>query len=350
MPTDASASAAVVAAKQPSGAFCQSSNLRFGRRKMESEHPYREIWVAPMEGITLAVFRNTFQEYFPGADLYFTPFLAANHTRHFKEKEQRDIRPERNRQVRVRPQILTNKADELAWAVLELKQYGYSECDFNLGCSMPQVARKHKGAGMLADLGYLERFFDEFFSCPEIDESVSLSVKTRIGVEDSSSALQLIRVLNRFPFSSVTIHPRRLADLYEGKPDMEAFSLMYHESVHPVVYNGDIRTPEDYRRITEDFKDLKAVMIGRGLIRDPSLIRQIRGGQKADEEELWNFLHTLLQRYCEIYRDERQAVSKMKEIWWYMGQVYPGKEKTLKKIRKSSTLEQYEKYAAEIFT
>ena len=65
------------------------------------------------------------------------------------------------------PQVLGNKADQVAWAVAEIAGYGYREINFNLGCSMPTVAKRGKGAGFLKDPDLLDRFFDSFFEILE---------------------------------------------------------------------------------------------------------------------------------------------------------------------------------------
>lgn len=377
--------------------------------KQQADPPSLPIWIAPMEGLTLAIFRRIWAKHF-GCGLvekYYTPFLNANHTLHFQGKEIRDILPENNAGMHVVPQILTNKPDQLAWAVGEMVHYGYDEVNFNLGCSMPQVARKKRGAGMLGDPDALDRFFEEFFELLErgeyhprgsqmeaaVEESaekkpatkeatqgklashaaraVRISVKTRIGLDDRSTADRLIAIYNRYPFDSIIIHPRLQCEIYSGEPDMEAFARMYEESVHPVVYNGDILRPEDDQRIRTQFPRLRAVMIGRGILRDPSLVRQIaclaaqsspgspgddpagptgRPPGKATAQEIRAFHDELLDAYINCYRDEHQALSKMKELWWYMRDFFPQQERIIKKMRKCTSLDRYRAYAVELFT
>ena len=123
-----------------------------------------QLYFAPMEGITLALFRRIHHECFPGIDKYFSPFVVANQTLHFHKKEIRDILPEANVTVPMIPQVLTNKAEQMLWAVDTLMGYGYREINLNLGCSMPQVAKRGRGAGFLADVDVLDNFFEEVFA------------------------------------------------------------------------------------------------------------------------------------------------------------------------------------------
>ena len=49
-----------------------------------------------------------------------------------------------------------------------------------------------------------------------------------------------------------------------------------------VCYNGDLITERDVSTVSERYPDLPAVMIGRALIADPSLVARLTGGKAAD--------------------------------------------------------------------
>ena len=244
------------------------------------------IYFAPLEGITGYSYRNAHHRLFTGIDRYYTPFVAPNYTHHFKGKEKADVAPENNTDLPLVPQILSNRAEDFLWAAGELYDLGYREINLNLGCPMPTVVRKKRGAGQLADLDALDRFLEEIcegmdsqyglrdttdavsdrgaaasgaemYSNPAIagsaDEkgqgkeqsSLRFSVKTRIGVEDTSRAADLLRIYNRYPICELTVHPRTQKDMYKNVPDLNVFGMFLEESVHPVVYNGDINSMED---------------------------------------------------------------------------------------------------------
>ena len=348
-----------------------------------------EYYYAPMQGLTTALYRHIHHEFFPGTDQYYTPFLAAHQTLNFKQKEIRDILPENTRQVPTIPQVLGNKADQVAWAVAEIAGYGYREINFNLGCSMPTVAKRGKGAGFLKDPDLLDRFFDAFFESLEREYDLStdgksgekgcggdtietvfgqkkcgvsvaeelsrkrntirFTVKTRIGTMDASRADDLIQVYNRYPISLLIIHPRTAKDLYGNTPDLETFGRMLEESAHPMCYNGDLCIEKDLEALTARFPQLERVMIGRGLLRNPALVRELQGGEKLTEEESLRFHTRLYREYLEIYPDSRQVVDKMKGLWTYHGSWFNGREKELKAIRKSRTAKEYEAAVARLY-
>ena len=345
------------------------------------------ICFAPMEGLTTAVLRGAHRRHFTGIDRYYTPFLSANRTLAFKRKELRDILPENNEGVPLIPQILGNKADEVLWAIRTVADLGYREINFNLGCPMPQVAKRGKGSGFLRDPDALDRFFEEVFRTLEgnglkpddskrsvpvssdnstaagtktsadgsTDRHITMTVKTRIGVTDPSEAEEIIKVYNRYPIGLLIIHPRLMRDMYQGHPNLLVFGHMLEESVHPVCYNGDIYTPQDYLQLTQRFPNLAGVMIGRGLLQDPALARQIRGGKPASVPEIRVYHEDLWTAYLSLFPDPRQAVAKMKGFWSYQGemfsdpQMYPEIKKNLKKIKKAMTAPAYEDAVKTLF-
>lgn len=306
------------------------------------EHSEKKIYFAPMEGVTGFVYRNLYNEMFPGVDRFYTPFLSANHTHSFRSKEGKDIDPENNRVPDLVPQLLTNSAEDFVWALGRLSSYGYKEVNLNLGCPSSTVTAKKKGAGFLSVPDELDRFFERVFTLLENEDlPVRISVKTRLGIHSPEEAPALMRIYNRYPVCELIIHARIRDDMYKGSPRLEAFSACLEESVHPVCYNGDIFSTGDYCRINERFPGLSAVMIGRGLIADPSLICRLRNRtDDADRSGLLDFHDRLFESYCENMSSQ-DAVFHMKEVWFYLAWSFPENEKEIRKILKSKNDREY---------
>ena len=307
-------------------------------------------YFAPLEGITGYVYRNVHHEFFPGTDRYYMPFVAPNYTKHFKSREKEDISPEHNAGIPVVPQILSNKADEALWAIEELSDRGYEEINLNLGCPMPTVARKKKGSGLLKFTDELDAYLDGVFSGVAARSSdrapVKISVKTRLGTDSTEEADALIRIYNKYPISELIIHPRSQKDLYRGVADRAAFLRVFQNSENPVVYNGDLKTPQDVLQISEEcsrtVKPLDAIMIGRGFLADPSLVRQCQGGSRISVQELSAVHGELYHRFTETLPGQAVVISHMKELWFYMGGLFPDGAKCLKEIRRANNRVQYE--------
>jgi tRNA-dihydrouridine synthase len=315
-----------------------------------------QYYFAPLEGITGYVYRSVHHKYFPGTDRYYMPFVAPNYTKHFKTREKQDVAPENNEGLAAVPQVLSNKADEALWAVEELAGLGYEEVNLNLGCPMPTVARKKKGSGLLKYTDELDAYLDGVFSGMEARPSdrppVRISVKTRLGTDSTEEAEELVRIYNRYPISELIVHPRCQKDLYRGTPDLEAFLLVWQKSTNPVVYNGDITVPADVERIAEmcaaaghglpAARKLESVMIGRGFLADPSLVRQCQGGNKINAEELSAFHDELYSRFQETLPGTKVVLSHMKELWFYMRNLFVDGDKYMKDIRRANNRFQYE--------
>lgn len=294
------------------------------------------FYLAPLEGITTFIYRNIFHEMFGGMDKYFTPFIAPSSNHNFKGRAKRDALPENNRDIPTVPQILTNHADDFLYTAGCLQAYGYTEINLNLGCPSGTVVSKGRGSGFLAFPKELERFLDDIFEKTDAD----ISIKTRLGKEEPEEFLEIIKIYNKYPISELTIHPRVQKDFYKNKPNWDMFERALEISENPICYNGDINTCEDYERFRERFPTVNHIMIGRGMIANPGLVRQIQTGKVLSESERIAFMQKLCDAYNNIMPGE-PTLFKMKEIWSYMCRNHPGGMKLWKRIKKTKKLSEY---------
>ena len=303
-------------------------------------------YFAPMEGITGYVYRTVHHRHFPGMDKYFSPFLTPGAKKAMAPRECRDVLPEHNQGIPLVPQILTNRAEDFLRACQSLKEYGYQEVNLNLGCPSRTVVSKKKGAGSLAYPKELDAFLDEIFSGTDLP----ISVKTRIGMESPEEFGPLLDLFNRYPIKELIIHPRVQADYYNHHPNLETFAWALGQAKAPLCYNGDLFTGKLFEDFTRRFPGVKTVMIGRGLIRNPALVRELQGGEPLTKGQLAAFLDDLLKEYEMVLSGERPVLFKMKELWFYMGSLFEGGEKCRKKIKKAQRLSEYKEAAAELFS
>lgn len=302
-------------------------------------------YFAPMEGVTGAVYRRTHHEYFPGIDKYFMPFITPTTTERFTPRQKRDIAPEVNAGVPSVPQLLTKSAADCIWSANALTDMGYAEVNLNLGCPSGTVTAKGKGAGFLADPDALDRFLDAVFSSTR----ARISIKTRLGMHDPAEFARLLEIYNRYPVAELTIHPRVRQDFYKGTVREADFAAALPRCRMPVCYNGDIVTEQDAQAVAARYPNLPAVMIGRALIGDPSLVTRLCGGPRADRDRLQAFHDALYARYCEAFGDARIAILRMKEIWFYHLNLFENSEKYGKRLKKSTDPRAYEDAAAAVF-
>lgn len=304
-----------------------------------------KIYLAPLEGITGWIYRSAVHECFGGFDKYFIPFIRPNQMGHFSAREKKDILPEHNRGMQAVPQILTNRTEDFLRTAEKLKDYGYEEINLNLGCPSKTVVTKGRGAGFLADPDKLDRFLEEIFrKCP-----VKISLKTRLGMEDASEFKRLMEIYNKYPVEELIIHPRVQKDFYRNTPDLRSFAEAAECSRNPVCYNGDIFSKEDYEKFAAEFPETGCIMTGRGVLKDPSLARQLRGGAKAEKLELRRFHDLLYAGYCQEMSGDRTILYKMKELWAYLAPLFTDSKKYAKKIKKAEKCAVYEQVVDELF-
>lgn len=300
---------------------------------------------APMEGITGRHFRLAHHRWFGGIDHYYLPFLSPTHTRSFSKKEWQEVLPEHNEGLCVIPQLLTRDADNFLWAAADLAALGYSEVNLNLGCPSGTVVAKGKGSGFLARPQELDAFLDKIFSaCP-----IPISIKTRLGLTDPEEFYPLLDIFCRYPVHELIIHPRVQRDFYKLPVRREVFDAVYPDCPLPLCYNGDVYTAQQCGDIAARYPALRAVMLGRGLIAAPALARKAAGGQGADKETLRAFHDDLYESYCTAFQSRHNAMMRMKELWFYLIDLFENSEKAAKALRKAPDPAAFEAQIAEIF-
>ena len=320
-----------------------------------------KFYLAPLEGVTGYIFRNALDAYFPGTDRYFTPFIVPDQKHALRKKELRDILPENNQVKELVPQILTSDPVRFVETAKALTEYGYEEVNLNLGCPSGTVVAGGRGAGMLADVEKLDCFLDQIFR----DTDLRISVKTRIGIERPEEGYTLMKIYNQYPVSEVIIHPRTRKEYYKGEPHLDVFSELLAMSKHPVCYNGNLFTVRDYEQFRARFPQVERVMIGRGVLADPGLMQRLKSlehaqktGEDSDrkengmeqsgseiyrtgKQELRAFHDTIFRQYREIFDEDKNAIFHMKELWSYLVHSFEGSEPYAKKLRKTSSLNEY---------
>ena len=328
------------------------------------------IYFAPMQGVTGWPYRLTHLKHYDGIDRYYMPFISVHQSRSMKGGEKRDLQPDHNVSGRMVPQLLPGSAEDSLAYMDQILDAGYDEVSLNFGCPARTVTTKGKGAGILETPDKLDEYLEHLFTgMTGRLAGLKVSVKTRIGMNDCSAASELIRIYNRYPIAEVQVHARLGKDAYDGVTDKETFRMFYEEIRHPVCYNGDIRSLEDFQNLKEEFPDLAAVMIGRGLVADPMLAEKIQADmvsenkqedmisenagadrQQEEKKRLIRFHDDVCNAWHECYGQEHPAICRMLEIWDYLGASFPGCERKVRKIRKARNLQTYRLLAGEVLT
>ena len=306
-----------------------------------------KYYMAPLEGITGYIYRNAYSTYFKKFDKYFTPFLAPHGEKErLTHRERNDVAPEHNEGLYVVPQILTNKSSEFIRVANYLQGLGYEEVNLNLGCPSGTVVTKGKGAGFLAKPEALKQFLIEIFEGVDM----KISIKTRIGMYNTSEFSELLDVFEQFTLEELIIHPRLREEFYKGEPHKEVFHNAAIRSKNKLCYNGDLFLKEQLDTFKKEEPGIELVMLGRGVLRNPGLLQLAEDGCMPGKVLIKEFHNKLYGDYRDVMPGERPTLFKMKELWFYMGTLFEEWEETYaKQIRKCNRLSDYEQIVKQIF-
>jgi tRNA-dihydrouridine synthase len=238
------------------------------------------------------------------------------------------------------PQVLTRVSEDFLWAAQVCRDRGYDEVNLNVGCPSGTVVSKGKGSGMLRNVSALDRFLDEIFSA----SSLAISVKTRLGMENSNEFPALLEVYNQYPIKELTIHPRVRKQFYDGTVDLEMFRYAAEHSRNPLCYNGDILSVSQAEHLAGQFPGVQSIMIGRGLVADPGMLC---GG--TDVKALEGFMNELMDIYTVEFGGARNAIFRLKENWGFLHSRFEGCDKLWKRLRKCTDATEFRAITTEIF-
>ena len=296
-----------------------------------------KFYLAPMEGITTYIYRNAYNHYFGGIDKYFTPFIAS---KKMNRREMNEILPAHNEHITVVPQILTNRSDEFLQITRKIAEYGYPTVNLNLGCPSGTVTARKRGAGFLSVLDELERFLYEIYE----KSPLKISIKTRIGIASVNEWENILELYKKYPVEELIIHPRLQKEFYKFTPHKEAYTAAIAALPNiPLCYNGDITSPQSYEALLDAVPQTDCIMIGRGILRNPALVKQLKEIPSAlfTKETLKAFHDEIFEGYAAQMSGETPTLFKMKDLWTYLIESFEAPDKYLKKIRKASNYSEY---------
>ena len=304
---------------------------------------------SPLQGFTDFRFRNAINKYFGGIDTYYSPYIRLNGKLVIKPSYERDLLPENNIGLEVIPQIITNDADEFLFVAKYVKDLGYKELNWNLGCPYPMVTKSGMGSGLICNPEKINHILDRVHS----ESDIIVSMKMRLGYDTTEEILDVLPILDTYPIKNIAIHARIGKQLYKGGVHLDAFQQCIDNTKHKLYYNGDIKSVAKFREMQERFPTIDHWMIGRGLISDPflpSMIRQNTLEYPKNKMELFRAFHdTLYGIYSESLSGSTHLLLKMYHLWEYFAVTFSNPHKVLKKIKKAQSIRNYELAVAEIF-
>lgn len=291
--------------------------------------------LAPIRGITDAVYRDAFALCFDGFDGAVAPFFPLRQGHALRPVELRQVAWASHRTLRVIPQVLTHHPPTFSAALRELREAGHEEVNWNLGCPYPTVAGRGRGAGLLPHTNRIDAILAEVMK----DVPVRLSVKMRLGYHDPDEFKGVIEVLNQYPIAEVILHARTADQMYDGVVDIGRAAQALTLCKHPFVYNGDITTVDGFMALQRQLPAVTAWMIGRGALKNPFLPAQIKGVPLPPPEvrraQLIKFHNLLFEGYGQWLSGDQHRLDKMREQWDYLAHQFADPQAVFSRIRRS---------------
>ncbi len=226
------------------------------------------IVLAPMAGITNSSFRTICKDM--GVGLVVSEMISDKAIVHQSKKTLEML----YMQKKERPfsvQLFGSEVSSLTKAAKYICENVKPDIiDINMGCPVPKVAEKSKaGSALLKDLNKISEIVQAVVKVVNIP----VTVKIRSGW-DSNNAVEIAKIIEKAGASAITIHPRTRKQGYSGKADWSIIKAVKENVNIPVIGNGDIKTCYDAKKMLDE-TGCDAVMIGRGTLGNPWLIKEI---------------------------------------------------------------------------
>ncbi|MGX7329393.1 tRNA dihydrouridine synthase DusB [uncultured Enterococcus sp.] len=233
------------------------------------EIPNRVV-VAPMAGISNAAFRVTVKE--AGAGMVVCEMISDKGI-NLRNKKTLSMLHIEETEHPLSLQIFGGDKDNLVEAARFVEANTTADIiDINMGCPVNKIIKAEAGARWLLDPDKVYEMVHAVSSAV----SIPVTVKMRTGWdEEHLFAVQNAQAAQAAGASAIAMHGRTRVQMYEGQANWEILKEVKQAIEIPFMGNGDVRTPEDAKRMLEEV-GCDAVMIGRAALGNPWMIRRTK--------------------------------------------------------------------------
>ena len=226
--------------------------------------------LAPMAGICNSAFRKIIKEM--GCSLIYAEMVSDKAIFYRNEKTKEMLFMEEIERP-IAQQIFGSDKESFVEAAKYIEKTMHPDIiDINMGCPVPKVALKSQaGAALLKNPEKIR----EIVSSVVEAVSVPVTVKIRSGWDQNSiNAVEVAKICEEAGASAITVHPRTRSQGYSGKADWKVIKKVKENVNIPVIGNGDITDIYKAKQMLDE-TGCDLIMIGRGVLGNPWLIREI---------------------------------------------------------------------------
>ena len=227
-----------------------------------------QVVLAPMAGYSNTSFRKIIKDM--GAGLIFAE-MVSDKALVYQNAKTLELLKMSEEERPIAQQIFGSDVESFVEAARIVESVMHPDIiDINMGCPVPKVAvSAQAGSALLKNPDKIKKIVSEVVKAV----SVPVTVKIRLGWDEASiNCVEVAKVIESAGASAITLHARTRAQGYSGKARWEYIKQVKESVSIPVIGNGDVKTCFDAKRMILE-TGCDAVMIGRGVLGNPWLIR-----------------------------------------------------------------------------
>lgn len=276
--------------------------------------------LAPMAGIGNSSFRKIIKRM--GAGLIYAE-MVSDKALFYKNKKTVDMLYMEEMERPITQQIFGSDKESFVSAAKFIYENMHPDIiDINMGCPVPKVAvRAQAGSALLKNPEKIKDIVSSVVSSVPIP----VTVKIRSGWDSEHiNAVEVAKICEEAGASAICVHPRTRSQGYSGKADWSIIKQVKEAVSIPVIGNGDITTIYDAKRMIDE-TNCDLVMIGRGVLGNPWLIKQINAYLEDNvilpDPTSIERVDMCLEHLYNLYelKDEKLAVLEIRNhIAWYL--------------------------------
>ena len=286
------------------------------------------IVLAPMAGISNTSYRKIIKEM--GAGLIYAEMVSDKAIMYSNEKTF-DLLKMSESERPIAQQIFGSDIESFVEAAKIIEEKMHPDIiDINMGCPVPKVAvRAQAGSALLKNP---EKIY-EIVKAVVNAVNLPVNVKIRSGCDEKSiNAVEVAKVCEKAGASAIAIHGRTRSQGYSGKADWNIIKAVKESVAIPVIGNGDVTSAKLAREML-DYTGCDAVMIGRGVLGNPWLIKEcvefLENGKIPEEVNFLEKVEMMKKHYQLLLEDKNEKLALLEIrsfIIWYLKGMPKSKE------------------------
>lgn len=281
-----------------------------------------KIVLAPMAGISNTSYRKIIKEM--GAGLIYAEMVSDKAISFGNEKTMDLLKMDESERP-IAQQVFGADIDSFVIAAKKIVEEQHPDIlDINMGCPVPKVAiSSQAGSALLKDPNKIYEIVKAVVDAVDIP----VTVKMRLGWDNNSiNCIEVGKLVEKAGAKAIALHARTRSQGYSGKADWSYIKKLKEAVNIPVIGNGDVLTCYDAKRMLDE-TGCDAVMIGRGVLGNPWLIRDCVNYLENGEEPIIvtpKEKIEMLKRHFDMLvqdKNEKSAVLEIRShaLWYIKG-------------------------------